>query len=551
MTEISLYVTGSDKSGSTATLSDFQGSTDVITQIVTQSKKYATFENNCFTLNGSWDCQGNSLSSLMSDTLSDSDKKFTANPKITITFSSEKDMSKGITIDFTDVYCTGFIIKYYSSTDTILLTKTVTDNNQRFYVLADSITSVKKVTVEITATSKNGRYARISNIEFGARIVFTDNDIIKSDIVDQADPMIAEIPESQLNFTVISNNDSFAITNPSGVYAYLRDNLPVTITCDGKEKGRYYLSKWKQTAINTYEFTATDVIGYLKNKWYNGSEIMTNKSFADVVADILSVVGASISYSIDNNITAAISGYIVADDCIKSLQTLLTVVNVYIYADGTGKLHFAKPFVTTDTTETFLYGEMLGEPTIQQSPIVDGYSVEYTTAEYGEAESFTVSFACAETVMIDFSEYEKSDYVCTSYTVTGYTVTSDEKRIGSLVLNGTGTGTGSVLITCKQITTVTGRARKSIVQGKRIDMSGNTLITSLATAKTVGDNRLLLYENRLLFKFTVEYNADIYVGQYIAIKDQYNNTVKGTIQAIRTDIAEGLLQEIEVTGKNV
>lgn len=548
---IQFYVTGLDKAGSTVTETGFQGNTSVITQIVTQPKKYATFEENCFKLDGSWDCAGDSIESLMSDSLSNENGKFTVNPIITIEFNEPKDLSKGLTIDFTDVYCKGFIVTYYDSLDTVLLSKTVTDNNNRYYSVGDNIQNVSKITIEITETLKANRYARISNIEYGARIVFDDNDIIKSELLNEADPTANEIPESILSFEVVSQNDDFSITNPAGVYAYLRDNLPVVLSVNGKEKGRFYLTTWKQTGINTFSFKATDVIGYLKNQDYKGSKILSDDNLSYVVSDIFADTGANVSYSIDDNLTANLNNFIAPSDCISALGQVLVRSGGFIYVSQNGAIHIGRPFTSGDTTQTVIYGEMLGEPTIQQNQLVDGFDIEFCNIQYGETETFTATFECSDKVIIDFANYSKGGYICTSYTVTGYNVSSDEKRVGCLVLYGSGEGTATIAINCKKVDTVTGNAIKTATQGKKIQLSGNTLIDNIDTANTVGNNLLDLYSNRLLYKFKIEYNENILIGGYITVKDQYDNTVCGNVQKISTDITGGMLQEIEVLGKNV
>ena len=153
-------------------------------------------------------------------------------------------------------------------------------------------------------------------------VSFTGADIISCEVVQETHPISLELPASQADILIFSE-DARIYTFSGDFYSALSRNVPARLyeTVDGVETliGKFYLEKWFSPKEKQIEFELVDAIGVYANTDYPGSFWIEATPISVVIAEILNPVG--IPYTLAANVASRmVKGWIAPGKVREALQ---------------------------------------------------------------------------------------------------------------------------------------------------------------------------------------------------------------------------------------
>lgn len=274
--------------------------------IVTDGDKiispYATLETNQWLLDGSRVIVPNSGSGdtgYIGSLLCDINGAYSTNPIVTVDFTQvHTNLLQGVTIkwsEFLNEYAVEFIVTAYNG-ETVVAEKTVTDNTSVQSVVMFDISDYDKITVEVVKWSIAYRRARIDEIFIGVNKVFSKKDIFSYDCSHSVDPISAELPKSEVSFSIDNLNEEYNPYNAEGLSKYLIERQEINVRYGYKlangiewiSGGKYYMSEWnaKQNGMSA-DFKARDLLEFMTGTYYKGLYNPAGTSLYDLAVDVL------------------------------------------------------------------------------------------------------------------------------------------------------------------------------------------------------------------------------------------------------------------------
>ncbi len=366
----------------------------LINQKREQSINIATWERNRFKLDGSFsfadnDMENNGELGFVSDILCDEEGIFSQNPTLIFTFN-DAHSSMGITVTFdtiNDEYATEFIINAYGDSNNLILSKHVEDNNSSQVATTGQFHLYRKIEIIILKWCKGYRRCRVVEVDFGIVKVYTDNHLIKMDLVEDMDIITKTLPAGEFKFTVENSKKDFNILNPDGFHKFLQERqqvIPEIGVVTGPsteyiELGKYYLMDWTSDEGSlTATFTARNIIDIMSSYDYENLVPKSNYSLYQMAVDIFNICGVT-NYEIDpalQNIST--NGLVKKNNCRNILQLIAIagMCNVYVTRED-NLIIKQSPLALGDPVDIIDMDNMYKEPKIELDKIVKSVEVAY------------------------------------------------------------------------------------------------------------------------------------------------------------------------------
>jgi len=162
-----------------------------------------------------------------------------------------------------------------------------------------------------------------TEIEFRHATVDGKNGLISCEVIQETHPISLELPASQAEALVYTNDPRFSIFSDGEFYTALSRNVPATLweSVDGAEAliGKYYLDQWYAPTENQIKFEFVDAIGVYANTEYPGSFWVEATAISTVIGEILNPIG--IPYTIAANVASrTVKGWIAPGKVREALQ---------------------------------------------------------------------------------------------------------------------------------------------------------------------------------------------------------------------------------------
>lgn len=292
-------------------------------------RPYATLEQNQWLLDGSREIVPDSNygeTGFVGSTICAADKVFTSHPVVTIGFSKvHRNMLQGITIrwsEFLNEYAEEFIITAYEG-DTVVATKTVSDNANVLSIIEMDIVNYDSITIEIVKWSISHRRARIDEVYIGVYKIFSKKEVFSYSASHTVDPISAELPKSEISFSIDNVDGSYNPYNTSGISKYLIERQEINVRYGYKlsdryewiKGGRFYISEWdaEQNGMSA-DFKARDLLEFMTGTYYWGLYNPNGTSLYDLATDVLQ----------DANLPVNSDGTVkwVIDESLKNIYTI-------------------------------------------------------------------------------------------------------------------------------------------------------------------------------------------------------------------------------------
>lgn len=232
-------------------------------------RKYATLENNIWSLDGSFE--------VLPDKGPYGDTGYVANadyPMVTIQFPGIRtQVVPGVTIVWSEEYgeyATRCRITALNGTEIVTGDEFTNDSVRSTFQLPMS--NYDRIYIEIIDWIVPDHRPRIERIYLGAFEVYTKSDLVKYSHTQSVDLLSNELPKNQIVFSLDNSSDVWNPDNPIGNVRYLMDRQEVSVRYGYKlhsgiewiPAGTFWISEW-DTPSNGLEamFTARDLLEFL------------------------------------------------------------------------------------------------------------------------------------------------------------------------------------------------------------------------------------------------------------------------------------------------
>lgn len=288
----------------------------------------------------------------VSSVISANDFTYSSNPVITLQYISQQSAIDGITIVWSlgyEEFATDFVVRFYQN-NTVLDTKTVTDNRAIVSFVSANVSNFTKVEIEIVKWCLPNSRARVTKIYLGSFIQFTKSDIITASLEQHINPISMELPKAALSFSIDNTSGLWTPENTNGYYAALHRNskvsVQVALLVDGNyewiDGGVYYLTSWNcPQSEDTAYFEARDSLCFMLSKPFDFTNYSASTSYSakDVAEDCFNQAGIT-------DYTVTLSGSITVDKdkigdctCAELLQYIANAKICELWQDRSGLFH--------------------------------------------------------------------------------------------------------------------------------------------------------------------------------------------------------------------
>ena len=373
-------------------------------------RPYATLERNLWILDGSLEILPASKygeTGFIDNTIGTSTGTFSANAIVSINFTKvHTKMLQGITITWSkylNEYAKDFIITAYNGT-TVVATKTVTNNTSvKVSILLDMV-NYNKINIEVVKWSMPYRRARIDEVFTGVNVAFSKKDIFSYSSSYTADPISAELPKSEISFSLNNVDKVFNPYNTEGLSKYLIERQEISVQYGYKldtgvewiSGGKFYLSEWdaEQGGIGA-DFTARDLLEFMTGEYHKGLYNPSGTSLYALAESVLLDANlpvfsdGRVKWVIDNKLkNIYTTAPLPVDTHANCLQMIANAGGCVIYQDREGILHISglpesdsSEYVISDFNSYSKSGLSISKPLKQVEVPCYSYSVATESSE--------------------------------------------------------------------------------------------------------------------------------------------------------------------------
>lgn len=277
-------------------------SKDLLLESVPNQNKYGTLETRQWLMDGSFlffpETPRQYFWGFWSTEQSNGNGAFANPPVLNIRFDKNHS-SSGLTLHFyspTDDWASKVKIQWYDANDGLLAVTMFTPDAVDYYC-AHKVENYRRIQLMFLETNKPGRYLKLAGIDYGVYLHFSGEEIIKAHVLEECDPLSAEVSINTLNLTLFNQEGRFSILNPEGYFDVLQHRQKLTVWEDVRRSahdtsttsycmGTFYLDDWSNEDDTLADFTAIDTIGLLDGSPFDGGVYDTH--VASLAAEILS-----------------------------------------------------------------------------------------------------------------------------------------------------------------------------------------------------------------------------------------------------------------------
>ena len=352
----------------------------------------ATLEKDFWTLDGTKDCFPDNPSDYSwgwwTLNQSGSDGAFSAATTLPREFAANHT-SLGLTLIFGgDCWASGVNVKWYDSSGTLLANKDFIPTGMVFYC-KQTVENYRKVVLNFSGTSKPYRYLKLLDLIWGERKVFAAGDITHAVLLEEYDPISAEVKINTLDFSIYSLDDDFSVMNPAGAYMALQRRQPIKpyiINGTTRTKlGVFYLDTWGNSAENVSDMTSVNPLGVLDSIPFPET-FYSSTSIATALTSIINVSGVNIN--LDSSFSAEVlTGKIEAGTCREAVQQIAFAIGAAVNCRRSAEVYLETP--ETVSVGTIPKTRQVNDQAVEMKTLVTG--VEVTAHSYsGTTDTTTI-----------------------------------------------------------------------------------------------------------------------------------------------------------------
>ncbi len=526
---------------------------DLLAESVPALTKYGTLEKRQFLMDGSFvlfpDDPAPEYWGLWSMTQSGSDGRFAEPPILEITFTQEHS-SAGLTLHFyepTGDWASDVLIQWYGPNEELLGTGRFAPDAVDYYC-AKKVEGYRRVKITFLATSRPGRYLKLSALDYGVSMTFSGKEVVTAHVLESIDPLSNELSINTLDLTLFNGSGAFSILNPNGVFDVLQHKQKFTVYEDVRQDdgqtvahnmGTFYLSDWENSSDTLANFTATDAVGLLDSAPHEGG--LYDTTAAQLAADIL----AGYDYELEEALRGVtVRGYLPSKTRRDALQQLAFALGAVVDCSRSDKIRIYRAPTRPSSLITYRRKWMGSKVTLR--PLITGVEVtaHQYLAETEESELFRDTLTPGEH-KVSFSS-PCSVTGCTGAELLSHGVNSAVVKVEQ---------SGEVIVTGHkyqdQQTVVTRQASDlpPNVQDNVLQVTGATLVGTHNAAE-IAAHILNYYAGRYEQNFTMLAGTEV-LADMVVVESFGGEKVRGDIEQMEFDLTGGFVADTLVVGRRL
>src|SRR5690606_28103170 len=144
---------------------------------------------------------------------------------------TEPHSSIGLTITFDEPaneYATDFDVVAYDASNNVIKDIKVRGNTNARCVVEDGMADYERIVITLLKWCKPHRRAKITEVSFGVVRVY-DDQLFRVNLLEEIDPVSAQVPSNELKFVVDNSSREFNILNPTGSYKFLQERQALVV----------------------------------------------------------------------------------------------------------------------------------------------------------------------------------------------------------------------------------------------------------------------------------------------------------------------------------
>jgi hypothetical protein len=519
------------------------------------NRPYITYEPNFWLLDGGYKFLPADTSTvhvgMMSLAMSDAGGNFAVPPVLTVNFGAPHT-TDGLTLRFAE-YSGNFAslidIKFYDALGALIRDDLYTPTSWEFST-GQAVSNFQQIVITFEQTNLPYRYLRLTGIDYGQLITLTGLDIKSASVIEEIDMLSAQVPINTLDLLIHSADADFSIINPSGYFAALQKRQPLAVheLVDNQTIfiGNYYLDKWANKSDTEIEFSCVDLLGVLDSMPYlGGIWLGSGIALSTLIEQILGSV--NIPYELDTALASVmVTGWLPACTYREALQHIGFAVGAYVTCARNGAVEIYSTKIAADSV---------------------AYDVAITKADKGQDQSLTLN------QMVTGVEVTVHNYIASTdsqqlyngaLNAGSYTITFDapmhDLSVTGAAIAASGVNYAVLNVTTAGTVTLTGLTYTDTAQVKGIYTSGldasvKPNVLKVTDATLVNANNVTSVAQRIYDYYQQRYLQKVKLfaplaqpGDVALIDTLYNQQIRGVIEKMSADLANGFTVQAEITG---
>lgn len=487
------------------------------------------------------------LIAFWSNELSNANGLFTTNPKITYEFTQNIAFTE-LTLYFQEI-CVEFDVRYYLD-ETLVALREIRNNTSLIPTTEGAITLsdvyFNKIEIEFIKTNEPYRYIKFNEIDFGVYELFTNEQIIDYNILEELSIDSSELSSNSFNLIIDDEQGQYDILNPDNKLNKLQERQEISfyhylqVGNEFKEMplGTFLLKKFNvkdmRLEIEAYDDT------YFMNKVYYGSKFYKDVEVKQILQDLFEYFNY-VNYKIDDELNGIkLTGYIPNVEFREALRLICeascAVINktrfgeTYIFKtyDNVAK-NFTRNIIFKENPNRNLFNNVVDVVEYNFGSKTENAEIYNATLPIGKHTVLFTKFPVDETTIIkgtvnyDYTILEKYSTSCVI----------DVRVETNVVLKGTLYNTTSIV---KRIV----KDENVVFDDYAISKVDNKLITSL---NSVGVGQWKLSRNDIKYNFETLQLPYIEVGDTCTYSTKYNTN--NVFIPTRIEFSKSIRENIE------
>jgi len=395
-------VTAADDASATVTSEAEISRKHQMTNQIRDRHAYATFEPDYWRLDGSFVLPPKVSEpgfevGWYSDAFSGADGSFSPAQVIDFTFT-EPHSSIGLTITFDEPaneYATDFDVVAYDASNNVIKDIKVRGNTNARCVVEDGMADYERIVITLLKWCKPHRRAKITEVSFGVVRVY-DNQLFRVNLLEEIDPISAQVPSNEFKFVVDNSSREFNILNPTGSYKFLQERQALVVELGVEttpnffeyvNMGLYFLTDWQSDEGSlTTTFTARNRIDFLPAVEIE-NKTPTSTNLHALAMSLITTIGLE-KYRLDpalENISTL--GVYKAQTYRQLFQNIAVAGRCVMFVDREDFLNIVR-LPDTPPVHTIEMDQMYAEPQINLEKLVSRVEVNY----YSDADTITGTY---------------------------------------------------------------------------------------------------------------------------------------------------------------
>lgn len=455
--------------------------------------------------------------------------------------------SAGISFSFIGDFPKKVTVTWYKQNGEILIEKDFQPDKKNYFC-DYKVEGYYGVSASFFGSVTPCRFLKIQNVEYGYELIFAAKNIREAKILEEVDPISAELRINTLDFTVYDPSREFNILNQKGKYSLFQSRQEIRareiVNGFSLDMGTFYLeSKESQNEVEI-SFHAVDGLGIIDKTNFLKGKIYNNVTAESIIDEIMKSADWE-KYEISDELKSVrLSGYIGICSHREALQQVAFALRALVDCSRTNLIRIYRQNTSADIKikddRIFLDGEKVTAKEYISR-------VEITTHQYIHSmERKNLFDGLLPTGFNEVTFQKPSENLSAS---AGEIVESGVNyAIIKMIDPGECKITGNEYLDM-QSTFVRSTEK---VQTNEVEK-----VISVKDATLVSNSNVYLLAERLFDYYSLRRSLSIryvleseHTGRWVSVKSQYGMFINGGIESQEIDLAGGFLSSAFITGYN-